>query len=358
MTPILRRLSTVLSCILYQKICFSLCNLYEVSPWACCWLVKCKLFCYKQHQFIYDKEVCLGLNGGQADMCMCSFDINGKLILLFISSVMMWAWFDSLKSAYEWTWFYIFVFLKKLILCFKCFIKFFFFHVSFFQSFLCIICVTGQGTYTEGLCEKRFIFFLSNKQKNWIDSHVCLSVGWVWDDIQKQVIKQIFERNSKTRVHVMTFIYKTLWNPNMYTSQRTCQSSLAKNRNEVTGVDPQWLWTLVKLMQRPWTQQKTDITDSQYEQNRVYYKTRHKKATNIHYLPKYQHNLSLKRERAFKTSKMCIFCIWWRNLLHIHHTNSLFLRNALKMHLHSNFLTSQGHLSQVEHSCLKWQIAH
>ena len=141
---------------------------------------------------------------------------------------------------------------------FQMFYKVFFFHVCFFNSFLCIICVTGQGTCTEGLCEKRIIFFLSNKPKIWIESHFVYVLVWFELIHKTKVIKQVMDfwmQQQHQGICKNIYLQITL-NFNIYVSERACRSSLAKNRNEARGVDPQWFWTLVKLMQRPWTQQK------------------------------------------------------------------------------------------------------
>lgn len=96
---------------------------------------------------------------------VCSFNTN------------KWACCDPLKSVCEWKWCYICIkfvlkssfYVSYVLQCFSC--MFF----LFFQSFLCIICVTCQGTCIEGICEKRIIFFLSNKQNNWIPCDLVLT---------------------------------------------------------------------------------------------------------------------------------------------------------------------------------------
>lgn len=88
--------------------------------------------------------------------CLCSLNTSRILILLFISSVMMLAPRDplNLPLSERDDIFFVCVCVKKSV--FSCILL-------FFNLFLCIICVTVQGTCTEGLCDKRIIFFLSNK---------------------------------------------------------------------------------------------------------------------------------------------------------------------------------------------------
>lgn len=131
----------------------------------------------------------LSLSEAQIDVCVCSFN-RILVLLLFISSVMMWAWCDPLKSASEWTWcdLYVVVFFKKAHFCvdmcsfYKC-LPMYSFFLSFFSP--CIICVTSQGTCTEGLLwkENYIFFFQINRLTEWC----VLWFGFYWCTKRKQL---------------------------------------------------------------------------------------------------------------------------------------------------------------------------
>lgn len=143
---------TVLHCILYQNVksVFFLCTLSEVSPWACCWLAGSALVSYFVNTtpvHVWQRSV-LGLNEAQGDVCMCSLNTDRNLTLLFISSVMTWAWRDPLKSADEWTWCYFCVSFCK---CFS--------HVCFFSIFYCVSFVLPVRVLVLKVFVKRELYF-------------------------------------------------------------------------------------------------------------------------------------------------------------------------------------------------------
>lgn len=59
----------------------------------------CVSYCIETSQLMCQRCVWVWV---KHQLCTCSFNTDGELILLFISSVMKWAWF--FRSAYEWTW--------------------------------------------------------------------------------------------------------------------------------------------------------------------------------------------------------------------------------------------------------------